>query len=27
MIQTDNLTKSFGDHLAVDRLTLDIHAG
>ena len=27
MIQTDNLTKSFGDHLAVDRLTLDINAG
>ncbi len=27
MIRTENLTKSFGDHLAVDRLTLDINAG
>ena len=27
MIHTENLTKSFGDHLAVDRLTLDIGAG
>ena len=27
MIQTENLTKSFGDHLAVDRLTLDIGEG
>ncbi len=27
MIHTDNLTKSFGDHLAVDRLSLDIGDG
>ncbi len=27
MIHTENLTKSFGDHLAVDRLTLDIGEG
>jgi ABC-2 type transport system ATP-binding protein len=27
MIHTENLTKSFGDHLAVDRLTLDIGDG
>ncbi len=27
MIRTENLIKSFGDHLAVDRLTLDINAG
>ncbi len=27
MIQTENLTKSFGDHLAVDRLTLSIAEG
>ena len=27
MIQTENLSKSFGDHLAVDRLTLDIGEG
>lgn len=27
MIKTENLTKKFGDHLAVDRLTLDIADG
>jgi ABC-2 type transport system ATP-binding protein len=27
MIKTENLTKKFGDHLAVDRLTLDIGDG
>jgi ABC-2 type transport system ATP-binding protein len=27
MIKTENLTKKFGDHLAVDRLTLDIAEG
>ncbi len=27
MIKTDNLTRKFGDHLAVDRLTLDITQG
>jgi len=27
MIHTENLTKSFGNHLAVDRLTLDIGEG
>jgi ABC-2 type transport system ATP-binding protein len=27
MIHTQNLTKTFGDHLAVDRLSLDIADG